>query len=297
MSGKVYRGKETGYTDCIGHIDHEGNVYNDPKTEYLSEHVGHIGTDNCIYRGKKPAWGEEGQPVGHYDGEGNIYTGRPSAWGEKGQPIAHRGRDGKIYAGAMKYWGEKGQPIGSVESGQIADCAAAVLLLLDAGQSEDTGVAKKSGSGFWGTGFGIFLIIVIGLAIGSFLESISIPGLLLMLAVVGGAVCLGIYLRKKVNNGTAAVNPFKKDAAKKAAAKQPQQPKQRPAAVKQPPRPKKEPTAAKKKKDTTNCFHHADATHNYFSCPNCRTVLRVPKGKGRIQITCAKCGTRFQVND
>lgn len=31
-------------------------------------------------------------------------------------------------------------------------------------------------------------------------------------------------------------------------------------------------------------------THCYFKCKNCRAVLRVPKGKGEIDITCPKCG-------
>lgn len=35
----------------------------------------------------------------------------------------------------------------------------------------------------------------------------------------------------------------------------------------------------------------ADKEHKYFTCPNCRTVCRVPRGKGRIIITCPKCGT------
>lgn len=32
-----------------------------------------------------------------------------------------------------------------------------------------------------------------------------------------------------------------------------------------------------------------DRQHKYFTCPNCRTVCRVPRGKGRIVITCPKC--------
>ncbi len=35
-------------------------------------------------------------------------------------------------------------------------------------------------------------------------------------------------------------------------------------------------------------------THRFFKCPGCRNVLRVPRGKGRIQITCPKCGQRFE---
>ncbi len=30
-------------------------------------------------------------------------------------------------------------------------------------------------------------------------------------------------------------------------------------------------------------------THRYFKCKNCKTVMRVPKGRGKIEITCPKC--------
>ncbi len=30
-------------------------------------------------------------------------------------------------------------------------------------------------------------------------------------------------------------------------------------------------------------------THCYFKCKDCKTVLRVPKGRGKIEITCPKC--------
>lgn len=32
-----------------------------------------------------------------------------------------------------------------------------------------------------------------------------------------------------------------------------------------------------------------DKEHKYFTCPTCRTVCRVPRGKGQIVITCPKC--------
>lgn len=35
-------------------------------------------------------------------------------------------------------------------------------------------------------------------------------------------------------------------------------------------------------------------THKFFKCPGCRNTLRVPKGKGKVNITCPKCGERFQ---
>jgi hypothetical protein len=30
-------------------------------------------------------------------------------------------------------------------------------------------------------------------------------------------------------------------------------------------------------------------THKYLKCKECKTVLRVPKGRGKIEITCPKC--------
>lgn len=34
-------------------------------------------------------------------------------------------------------------------------------------------------------------------------------------------------------------------------------------------------------------------THKYFKCPTCNIRLRVPRGKGKIIITCPKCKTQF----
>lgn len=37
-----------------------------------------------------------------------------------------------------------------------------------------------------------------------------------------------------------------------------------------------------------------DKEHCYFRCPNCGQQLRVPKGKGKLQITCRSCGASFE---
>ena len=37
-----------------------------------------------------------------------------------------------------------------------------------------------------------------------------------------------------------------------------------------------------------------DKDHKYFTCPACRTVCRVPRGKGKIVITCPKCRGRIE---
>ena len=36
-----------------------------------------------------------------------------------------------------------------------------------------------------------------------------------------------------------------------------------------------------------------DREHCYFDCPRCRQTTRVPRGKGKIAITCPKCKERF----
>ena len=36
-----------------------------------------------------------------------------------------------------------------------------------------------------------------------------------------------------------------------------------------------------------------DRNHRYYDCPKCRQVVRVPRGKGKIAITCPKCKERF----
>ena len=33
--------------------------------------------------------------------------------------------------------------------------------------------------------------------------------------------------------------------------------------------------------------------YKYFKCPNCKQVLRVPRGRGKISVTCQKCNTKF----
>ncbi len=37
-----------------------------------------------------------------------------------------------------------------------------------------------------------------------------------------------------------------------------------------------------------------DKEHCYFKCPNCGQYLRVPRGKGRITVSCRSCHASFQ---
>ncbi|HIT36473.1 MAG TPA: hypothetical protein IAC30_07315 [Candidatus Faecousia intestinavium] len=40
-------------------------------------------------------------------------------------------------------------------------------------------------------------------------------------------------------------------------------------------------------------FRLKDRDNRYFDCPKCRQVVRVPRGKGKIAITCPKCKEKF----
>ena len=33
--------------------------------------------------------------------------------------------------------------------------------------------------------------------------------------------------------------------------------------------------------------------YKFFTCPSCRSVMRVPRGRGKIRIVCHKCGNTF----
>ncbi len=36
-----------------------------------------------------------------------------------------------------------------------------------------------------------------------------------------------------------------------------------------------------------------NANYRYYNCPQCKQKLRVPRGRGKIEISCPKCGKQF----
>lgn len=37
-----------------------------------------------------------------------------------------------------------------------------------------------------------------------------------------------------------------------------------------------------------------DKEHRYYACPHCYQLVRVPKGRGKIEITCPRCHSEFE---
>ncbi len=44
---------------------------------------------------------------------------------------------------------------------------------------------------------------------------------------------------------------------------------------------------------TKKINHSRDKEHRYYDCPKCRRTLRVPRGRGKIKISCPHCGNQF----
>lgn len=38
---------------------------------------------------------------------------------------------------------------------------------------------------------------------------------------------------------------------------------------------------------------HRDKEHKYYACPQCHRTLRVPRGRGKIKISCPHCSKEF----
>lgn len=47
------------------------------------------------------------------------------------------------------------------------------------------------------------------------------------------------------------------------------------------------------KKSNQSAKQRADKAHKYFRCKNCGQMIRVPRGKGKIAITCPRCRQEF----
>ena len=56
----------------------------------------------------------------------------------------------------------------------------------------------------------------------------------------------------------------------------------------------KQPFQSVAKKGQKAAEQAKDKDHRYFACPKCGQNVRVPKGAGKIRVTCPKCGEKFE---
>lgn len=50
----------------------------------------------------------------------------------------------------------------------------------------------------------------------------------------------------------------------------------------------------KREKEERDRKREEEKKYKVFECPNCKTKLRVPRGKGKVRITCRNCGEKFE---
>lgn len=53
--------------------------------------------------------------------------------------------------------------------------------------------------------------------------------------------------------------------------------------------------APRAKKAKTNPTFEERRKYKYFSCTQCSQRLRVPRGKGKLRVTCTRCGNKFEI--
>ena len=146
----------THYTQIVGHIADDGNIYNSRNSEAGAEDlrrcVGHIAGDGNVYATAKGFGEAAGNCVGHIASDGNIYDVPRSFSAGLGHCVGHAAADGKVYTTPAGASAGLDYCVGQVLGGAREQGAAALLLLLKPGAAAGGSPASAGGNAASGGG-------------------------------------------------------------------------------------------------------------------------------------------------
>ena len=146
----------THYTQIVGHIADDGNVYNsrsgETGAEELRRCVGHIGDDGNVYTTARGFGEAAGNCVGHIADDGNVYDTAKGSGEAIGHCVGHAAADGKVYTTPAGASAGLDRCVGQVLGGAREQGAAALLLLLKPGAAADASPASTGGNAASGGG-------------------------------------------------------------------------------------------------------------------------------------------------
>ena len=146
----------THYTQIVGHIADDGNVYNsrsgEAGAEDLGHCVGHIGDDGNVYTTARGFGEAAGNCVGHIADDGNVYDTWKGSGEAIGPCVGHAATDGKVYTTPAGASAGLDYCVGQVLGGAREQGAAALLLLLRPGTAAGGSPASAGGNAASGGG-------------------------------------------------------------------------------------------------------------------------------------------------
>ena len=146
----------THYTQIVGHIADDGNVYNsrsgEAGAEELRRCVGRIADDGNVYTTARGFGEAAGNCVGHIASDGNIYDVPRGFSAGVGHCVGHAAADGKVYTTPAGASAGLDYCVGQVLGGAREQGAAALLLLLKPGAAADASPASTGGNAASGGG-------------------------------------------------------------------------------------------------------------------------------------------------
>ena len=316
--GRVYNhpNAQAGY--CIGHIAADGRVYNHPNAQ-AGYCIGHIAADGRVYNHPNA---QAGYCVGHVEG-GYSPAGAAALLLFHLPPVPEEKPEPKIKAAAPSisagtgFFGEfliflplliavclivmlwktlfmmPGLAFALILAAVTGSTVSAHRKRGDLSTNPSAVAAAKRSAVSWA-----LLLTAIPAVITLISIAATYFNVLFLLFLPVDYICFYQIIRNRMLCGKMEARPL--FGGKTGRSAQPPA-YTRPPTYTQPPAPHTPPvphnTAPRPASPVSGKPHHTDGTSNYFICLRCGATLRVPAGKGKIQLTCPKCRYQFIVND